>query len=233
MRLDTYGDYDNGATAGTVFAIYAVVFGITLVIAAAAYVVTAIALSALFRKTGVEGWKAWVPFYNTFTWLQLGGQSGHWMWLSFVPYGSVVTAIFLYISMYRTGIAFRKESGFLVLGIFLPIVWLFILGYGKDVYEPGRIAAAGLSGPYVGYGAVPPGTPAQRNAQQQYAQQQYGQPQPQPGQPAYGQQPYPTQPPAYAPPVPGGSPYDAAPTEPTEPPAGPPAPAAPPAAPTA
>jgi hypothetical protein len=147
---------DDAELLGLVLGIYAVVFTIALVFAAIHYVVLAIGLSAVFRKAGVEPWKAWVPFYNTFVWLQLGGQSGHWLWLSFVG-GSIVTSVFLYIGMFRTGIAFGKSTGFLVLGIFLPFVWALILGFGKDEYHPERITAAGYDGPLVGYGAVAPG----------------------------------------------------------------------------
>jgi hypothetical protein len=153
---DSYGD--SNVTLGTIFAVYAGVIVFSLIVAAIAYVLIAIPLAALFRKTGIEPWKAWVPFYATYEWLRLGGQNGHWVWLSLVPYGSIATSVFLYMGMYRTGKAFGKESGFLVLGIFLPVVWLFILGFGSDEYHPERIAAAGLGAPLAGFGAVPDGT---------------------------------------------------------------------------
>ena len=138
------------------FGIYAALFGVLLVVAAISFLLTAVPLAALFSKAGVERWKAWVPIYNTYVWLQLGGQSGHWLWLSFIPYGSIVTSIFLYIGMFRTGKAFGKEGGFLVLGIFLPWIWLFILGFGRDLYRPELIAAAGLRTPLIGHGAATP-----------------------------------------------------------------------------
>jgi len=148
----SYGSTDAQVLA-TVLGIYAIVLGIALVLAAISYVVLAIGLSAVFRKAGIEPWKAWVPIYSTFIWLQLGGQNGHWIWATFVPGGSIVTSVFLYIGMHRTGKAFGKETGFLVLGIFLPWIWVLILGLGKDEYHPERITAAGLGGPLVGYGA--------------------------------------------------------------------------------
>jgi hypothetical protein len=116
---DSYGD--SNVTVGTILAVYAGVIVFSLIVAAIAYVLIAIPLAALFRKTGIEPWKAWVPFYATYEWLRLGGQNGHWVWLSLVPYGSIATSVFLYMGMYRTGKAFGKESGFLVLGIFLPV----------------------------------------------------------------------------------------------------------------
>ena len=152
--MDSYDGYTSDeATYASLFLIFAASFAFTAVIVVISWVLIAIPLSALFRKAGIEPWKAWIPFYSTYTWLRLGGQNGHWVWLSLVPYGSTVTAIFLYIGMYRTGKAFGKESGFLVLGILLPWVWLFILGFGRDEYRPELIAAAGLPGPLEGHGA--------------------------------------------------------------------------------
>ena len=39
----------------------------------ALYVWTALALSAVFRKSGEQAWKAWVPILNQVVLLQLGG----------------------------------------------------------------------------------------------------------------------------------------------------------------
>ena len=155
--MDPYNGYTTEAEMySTLFLILGFTFAVTAAAVALSWILIAIPLSALFRKTGIEPWKAWVPFYSTYTWLRLGGQNGHWVWLSLIPYGSAVTSVFLYIGMYRTGKAFGKEAGFLVLGIFLPWVWLFILGFGKDEYRPELIAAAGLPAPLEGYGARGP-----------------------------------------------------------------------------
>jgi hypothetical protein len=150
---DYYQPGGEEAVIATLLGVYAIVIVFAVVFALASYVVLSIGLAGLFRKAGIESWKAWVPFYSTYIWLQLGGQNGHWIWATLIPYGSIVTSIFLYIGMHRTGKAFGKETGFLVLGIFLPWVWVLILGLGKDEYHPERITAAGLGGPLVGYGA--------------------------------------------------------------------------------
>ena len=130
---------------------FAVVF---LVIALAAYVVMALALMRLFAKVGVEPWIAWVPIYSTWKWLELGGFAGWLALLSLIPYGGVVTSVFLYIGMYRTGFAFRKGSEWVVLGIFLPFVWAFLLSRPAEVYEPELIVQAGFPRPLVGFGSV-------------------------------------------------------------------------------
>jgi len=127
-----------------------------LVLGAAIYVLLSIPLAALFKKAGIEPWKAWVPYYSTYTWLELGGQSGWWVLATIIPGGGIVASVFLYIGMWSTGKAFRKDVGMLVLGILLPVVWLFVLGFGKDPYEPELIKAAGLTPPRVGRGAELP-----------------------------------------------------------------------------
>ena len=127
---------------------------LTVFLVIVGYVVMAIALMSFFRKVGIEPWIAWVPIYATWKWLEVSGQSGAFALFTLIPYGSVVTSVFLYIGMYRTGIAFRRDTGFLVLGIFLPFVWAFILGGRDAVYEPQRIAAAGYPPPLAGYGSA-------------------------------------------------------------------------------
>ena len=177
-------DYGYGAAAGTIFAVYAVILIFSLVLAAGIYVLMALALSSFFKKVGVESWIAWVPIYNTWKWLEVGGQQGWLALIALIPYGSIVTSIFLYIGMYRTGKAFGKDGAFLVLGIFLPFVWAFILG-GKNSgeYHPEWFASYGWPPPFAGYGAVPA---AAR----------------QPGQYQQPQQAYPTRPPAEQSPTP-------------------------------
>lgn len=145
-------------------AIYAITFGFTMLIILGYYVVMAIALSRFFAKVGVEPWIGWVPIYGYWKWLEVGGQAGALSLLMLVPYAHFVTTIFLYIGMYRTGIAFRKDGAFLVLGIFLPFVWCFMLASGAEVYRPELITQAGFRPPLAGYGSAagaktPPNAP--------------------------------------------------------------------------
>lgn len=146
-----YG-YDYTPLLWILFTGYLIVIALIVLIS---YIVMAIALSLFFKKVGVEPWKAWVPVYGYYTWLQVGGQNGYLAILSVIPYAAIVTWIFLYIGMYRSGFAFGKEAGFLVLGIFFPFVWLFILASRNQVYRPELIAARGYPPPLAGYGAVP------------------------------------------------------------------------------
>jgi len=147
--------FDRGALAPALGVILAATAGIMFVSFLVSYLLFAASLASLFRKTGIPAWKAWVPFVQTWTLLRLGGQSGNWMWLGFVPGGGVVSSVFLYIGMHRIGIAFRKDSGMLVLGIFLPFVWAFILGGRDEQYAPELLARHGFPPPLEGYGSTP------------------------------------------------------------------------------
>ncbi|NYF10355.1 high-affinity Fe2+/Pb2+ permease [Leifsonia sp. AK011] len=146
-------DY-NETALNAVLLVLAISVVVTLVLVLVGYVVMAIALMTFFRKVGVEPWIAWVPFYSTWKWLEIGGQQGAFVLFCLIPYGSIVTSVFLYIGMYRTGIAFGRDAGFLVLGIFLPFVWAFMLGAEESVYHPERITAAGYPPPLAGYGSA-------------------------------------------------------------------------------
>jgi hypothetical protein len=137
------------------FSVMAGTIVFTLLIVGAIWVVMGFALMSLFRKVGIKPWVAWVPYYRTWVWLELGGQPGWLALLSIAGLGTV-TSVFLYIGMWRTGLAFRRDGGFLVLGIFFPYVWAFILGGRTSVYEPQLLAWHRQPPPLVGYGSFKP-----------------------------------------------------------------------------
>jgi hypothetical protein len=120
------------------------VFVFWLIFAIVAYVVTAIFLSKVFKKAGVEGWKAWVPIYNSWVTLELGEQPG-WLSLlvltSWIPLVGFVTAIVFYVfhalAAYKIGLKFGKEGVFVLLAIFLPIVWVIWLAVDKTAVWKG------------------------------------------------------------------------------------------------
>lgn len=190
-------DYSTAYGSGAFAVFMALYFGFILLIIVGSYLLMALSLSSFFKKVGVESWIAWVPIYNNWKWLEVGGQSGWLALIALIPYGGIVTSIFLYIGMYRTGKAFGKDGAFLVLGIFFPFVWAFILGgRNSGEYHPEWLAHFGWPPPLAGYGAVPADQRQPGGYQSQY-QQPYQRPA---GTEQFGQQPYPEQP--QQPPVP-------------------------------
>lgn len=116
-----------------------IMFGLAIVLVS--YAVTAFLLGRIFKKAGVEQWKAWVPIYNGWVMLELGGQQGFWAVLALIPFVNIVSAVFTFIAMYHIGLKLGKEGAFVLLGIFLPIVWLVWLAFDDSKWHGKKVAA--------------------------------------------------------------------------------------------
>lgn len=116
----------DGATAAVVFAILGLFFLLFIVIV---YAISAWLLGRIFKKAGVAQWIAWVPIYNNWKLLEIGGQPGFWAVLALIPFVSIVSAIFTYIAMYHIGKKLGKEDWFVILAIFIPIIWAIWLAF--------------------------------------------------------------------------------------------------------
>lgn len=106
------------------------------------YLITAWSLGRIFKKAGVESWKAWVPVYNIWNVLELGGQKGYWAVLALLPVIDIAAGIFLLIAMYKIGLRFGKPDAFIMLGIFLPLVWYIWLAVDGSKWQGTAVKAA-------------------------------------------------------------------------------------------
>ena len=131
---------------GTIAPVLAVL-ALSLVFAAASYVIVSWFLMRIFKKAGVEGWKAWVPFYNQWVFLELGGQQGWLILLALIPGVSIVAAIFIYIAAFHVGASFAKSgAGWLVLYILLPYIWLGIIAFDSSRWNPALMSVRPIYG---------------------------------------------------------------------------------------
>jgi hypothetical protein len=128
----------DSATAAGVLA-FMLIFG--LIAALIGYVVSAFLLSRIFKKAGVESWKAWVPIYNMWILLELGDQKGFWAIIALIPVINIVSVVMLIIAEYNIGLKLQKEGWFVLLAIFLPLVWLIWLAFDKSTWK-GIVATA-------------------------------------------------------------------------------------------
>lgn len=117
---------------------------VSLIVFAIAYVVGALLLSRIFKKAGVPQWIAWVPFYNTWKMLEIGGQQGFWAVLAIIPIVNYVSLVFMYIAMYHIGKKLGKSGTFVLWAIFLPIVWLIWLAVDKSTWNDKASTAPSL-----------------------------------------------------------------------------------------
>ena len=157
--MNDYYDYGTGYSSlfGAMVAIYFALLGFALVFGVLYYILSALAFSRLFKKLGIEGWIAWVPVYNTWKWLELGGQQGWLALLLLVSPAGIVTLVFVLIASYRIGKAFGKGGEWTILAYFLSPLWAFLLSRPEEVYRPETYAQFGWTPPLAGFGSVPAG----------------------------------------------------------------------------
>jgi hypothetical protein len=148
-----YGD-GSGAALAIFLTVYVIAIGVGFLVSVAVYVLSGIAFMKLFRKVGVEPWAAWVPFFNNWRLLEVGGQEGWFSVLAIVPVGNYVAAVFIAIAGHKIGTAFRKDAAWTVLFIFLPFVWAWLLANDPAPYEPQNMALRGWKPPLLGYGSA-------------------------------------------------------------------------------
>lgn len=85
----------------------------------------------MFTKAGRKGWKAIIPFYNVYVMLQIVGRPGWWLVLFLIPVVNFIIAIVMNNDLSKS---FGKGTGFTVGLIFLPFIFVPILGFGDAQY---------------------------------------------------------------------------------------------------
>ena len=134
QQMYTY-DYSNNVAAELAPAAITIIVLFAFLFVAVVYALNAFLLGRVFKKAGLAQWIAWVPFYNTWKLLELGGQPGFWAIFLVISPLNIVTAVFTYIAMYHIGLKFGKDGAWVVLGIFLPTVWLAILAFDNSKWQ--------------------------------------------------------------------------------------------------
>jgi hypothetical protein len=118
---------DDKAILGLMLVFYGLFFLFMFV----AFIVLAIAKWKLLEKAGHEGWKAIIPYYGTYVLTcEIAGKDALTFVLQLLPiiriYGVIVAGIAIAKS-------YGKEDGFGVGVGLLPVVFLSILAFNKDV----------------------------------------------------------------------------------------------------
>ena len=100
----------------------------------------AFGLAGMFKKAGVEGWKAWVPLYNTFVMQKLGNRPIHWVFWQLIPVVGWFITLGIFIEFVKL---FGKFSvGSHALTVFFPFLYFPYLAASKDVRFAGPAMVA-------------------------------------------------------------------------------------------
>ncbi len=119
------------------------------------YVVGVIALWKVFEKAGVEGWKAIIPIYNFWVYMEIAGKPGWWGLIGLtgiIPVigwiGSLVAIVLWVLASLELAKAFGKDTVFAVVGLVIfSLIGLLILGFGDAKYTKPKPATAKVAGP--------------------------------------------------------------------------------------
>jgi signal peptidase I len=89
-----------------------------------------IGMFGMFKKAGIEGWKAFVPFYNTWCMVQKMELKKYWFFLQFIPVAGQFITIWICIKF----VEHFGRFGFWhhAAAVFLPFLYFPYLGYSKS-----------------------------------------------------------------------------------------------------
>ncbi len=119
------------------------------VIALAFYVIYVIGLWKLFKKAGEEGWKAIIPFYNTYTLITIVGLNWWWFLIDVLPALMVLIPGFAAFSSLawiaqmlvkiciasNLSLKMNQSTGITVLLVIFPGIMYPVLGLGSSTWD--------------------------------------------------------------------------------------------------
>ena len=83
----------------------------------------------IFSDAGVEGYKALIPFYNYYIWLQVIGKPWWWLILMLVPF---INFFMIMLMLVQTAISYGKHNlGEQALSVLFPVVYIPYLGISE------------------------------------------------------------------------------------------------------
>jgi len=91
----------------------------------------AFGLAKLFEKAGAPGWKAWVPFYNTLTMLELAERPKHWVFWQLIPVVGWFISMGIFVEFVKTFGKFKLWEH--ALAALLPVFYFPMIGFDPKV----------------------------------------------------------------------------------------------------
>lgn len=88
----------------------------------------------LYTKAGRKGFISIIPIYNGWVLFEIAGLKGWFILLMCIP---VVNVIMMFMLYFKLAKAFGKSNGFAIGMLFLPIIFIPLLAFGKNEYALG------------------------------------------------------------------------------------------------
>lgn len=89
-----------------------------------------VGLYGMFKKAGIDGWKAFIPFYNTWCMVEKMKLKKYWFFLQFIPIAGQFITIWITIKFVEH--FGRFGVGHHALTVFLPFIYFPYLGFSKN-----------------------------------------------------------------------------------------------------
>ncbi|HMH31740.1 MAG TPA: signal peptidase I [Puia sp.] len=89
----------------------------------------AVGLSKMFEKASVPGWKAFIPFYNTWVMLDLAQRPKHWVFWQFIPVVGWFISMGIFVEFVKTFGKFKVYEH--ALASLLPVFYFPYIGFNK------------------------------------------------------------------------------------------------------
>lgn len=137
--------YDETALTGIFAALGAFIF-VIVVLLIAYLVFYFIGMWKLFQKAGQPGWKSIIPFYNTFTLVEMVGLNWYWFLAAIAPtiisflgieglsfVGSLLQIFSNILICYNMAKKLHKDTGWVVLAVIFNGIVLPVAGYSKSL----------------------------------------------------------------------------------------------------
>lgn len=115
----------------------------------AVYALFAWIMGRIFKKLGEKQWKAWVPIYNVYIFLELGKQKGVWAILALIPIVNLISYVFMCLAAYHIALQLGKKEWFVVLYVWLTPIWLIWLAFDSAAVKTPEVAGAVAAEPVV------------------------------------------------------------------------------------
>jgi len=96
-----------------------------------------IGMYGMFKKAGIEGWKAFVPFYNTWCMVEKMGLKKIWFFLQFIPIAGQFITIWITIKF----VEHFGRFGFWhhAAAVLIPFIYFPYLGFSKEERYAGKM----------------------------------------------------------------------------------------------